>query len=63
MAEIINLNKRRKAAAKAAADTEAAANRARFGRTKAARAADTRQEEARRALLAGKRLDPDRPPR
>jgi hypothetical protein len=63
MAEIINLNKRRKAAAKAAADTEAVANRARFGRTKAERSAETRQEKARRALLDGKRLDPEPPPR
>ncbi|WP_448662567.1 DUF4169 family protein [Sphingomonas sp. CJ20] len=40
MAEIINLNKARKARAKAAAGATADANRIAFGRTKAERAAD-----------------------
>ncbi|WP_404335977.1 DUF4169 family protein [Sphingomonas sp. MMS12-HWE2-04] len=48
MAEIINLNRARKARAKASAKTEADANRARFGRTKAEKqieAADRKRVE------------------
>jgi Domain of unknown function (DUF4169) len=48
MAEIINLNKARKARAKASAKVEAEANRARFGRTKAEKARDS--AEADRAV-------------
>lgn len=40
MAEIINLNKARKAKAKAAGAAKAVENRARFGRTKTERARD-----------------------
>lgn len=47
MADILNLNKARKARAKAEAATKAVENRARFGRTKAQKAAD----EAERARI------------
>jgi hypothetical protein len=46
MAGIVNLRQARKARARAEKETEAAANRSRFGRTKAERDA----EAARRAL-------------
>ncbi len=48
MAEIINLRRARKARNRAAGETQAAANRAKFGRTRAERAADE-TEAARRA--------------
>lgn len=47
MSEIINLRRARKAKARSAAEAEAAANRTRFGRTKAEKA----QGEAERAAL------------
>ena len=53
MAEIVNLNKARKARDKAEAATTAAANRAKHGRTKAEKANDAREEARRRALLDG----------
>ena len=53
MAEIVNLNKARKARAKAEAATQAAANRAKHGRTRAQKAEDARAEARRRALLDG----------
>ncbi|MDF7774245.1 DUF4169 family protein [Sphingomonas sp. AOB5] len=43
MAEIINLNKARKARAKAANQAKAVENRARFGRTKVQKQADGEQ--------------------
>jgi len=52
MAEIVNLRQARKAKARAEKEAEAAANRAKFGQTKAERSA----EEARRKL-AEKQLD------
>ena len=52
MSEPINLNKARKAKARVSKEVDAAANRAKFGRTKAQKAADKR--EAERAAL---RLD------
>jgi hypothetical protein len=56
MAEPINLNKARKARARADAESLAAENRARFGRTKAEKQlARAREEKARRELDAGKR--------
>lgn len=56
MAEIINLNKARKARAKAAASAQADANRARFGRTRAERAAeDAERARAEKQLDATKR--------
>jgi hypothetical protein len=53
MAEIVNLNKARKARAKAEQATEAAANRTKHGRTKAEKQNDARAEARRRALLDG----------
>lgn len=47
MADILNLNKARKARAKAQATAKAVENRAKFGRTKAQKAAD----EAKRARI------------
>ncbi|MDB5419286.1 MAG: hypothetical protein JWP50_2705 [Phenylobacterium sp.] len=58
MAEPINLNKARKARAQATAKTAAAANRVRFGRTKAERSAGKLEaENAARALDRTKRDD------
>jgi hypothetical protein len=48
MAEVVNLRAARKARARTAKETQAAANRAAFGRTRAQRAA----EEAEQARLA-----------
>lgn len=48
MADILNLNKARKARAKADAAAKAVHNRAKFGRTKAQKAAD----EAERARIS-----------
>ncbi|WP_439571727.1 DUF4169 family protein [Sphingomonas sp.] len=48
MADILNLNKARKARAKAQATAKAVENRAKFGRTKAQKAAD----EAERARIS-----------
>jgi len=48
MAEIINLNKARKAKARAASTAKAVENRAKFGRTKAEKARDD-AERARNA--------------
>ena len=56
MAEPINLNKARKAKARADKETVAAANRAKFGRTKAEKLADKAQaERAARKLDQSKR--------
>jgi hypothetical protein len=49
----INLNKARKARAKAEAESRAAENRAKFGRTKTEKAADALREAQRKALLDG----------
>lgn len=48
MADILNLNKARKARAKAQASAKAVENRAKFGRTKAQKAAD----DAERARIS-----------
>lgn len=53
MAEIVNLNKARKARTREEAKAQAAANRARHGRTKAEKANDARAEARRQALLDG----------
>ncbi|WP_419896101.1 DUF4169 family protein [Roseomonas sp. USHLN139] len=58
MAEIVNLNQRRKAAARAAAERQAAVNREKFGRSKAERARDAEAEARRNALLDGARQEP-----
>jgi hypothetical protein len=64
MAEIVNLNRARKARARAEAEARAAANRAAHGRTKAEKAKDVAAREKRDALLDGALLDsapPDEP--
>lgn len=56
MAEILNLNRARKAKARDAAQTQAAANRAAFGRTKAEKAVvKVEAERAARDLDGAKR--------
>jgi hypothetical protein len=58
MAEIVNLRAARKAKARAAAANEAAANRGRFGRTKAEKNADAAERARRDQTLDGaKRQD------
>lgn len=57
MAEIVNLNRHRKAAARAAGARQAAANREKFGRTRAEKARDAEVEARRRALLDGARRE------
>lgn len=61
MAEIINLNKVRKAKARVAADKQAAENRVRFGRSKAQKQQDAAEAEALRRKLDSLRLDPPEP--
>ena len=53
MAEIVNLNRARKARARAEAGKAAEANRAKFGRTKAERDAEAADTARRDALLDG----------
>ncbi|WP_198374690.1 DUF4169 family protein [Neoroseomonas rubea] len=53
MAEIVNLNKARKARTRAEEAAEAAANRAKHGRTKAEKSNDAHAEARRKALLDG----------
>ncbi|WP_374945232.1 DUF4169 family protein [Sphingomonas sp.] len=57
MADVINMAAARKARARTAKDTQAAANRAAFGRTKAERAADEAEAARRKALLDGAKRD------
>jgi hypothetical protein len=58
MAEILNLNQARKAKAKTDAQTKAAENRAKFGRTKADKALEAaRADKLRRELDGAKRED------
>jgi hypothetical protein len=59
MAEIINLNRARKAKARAADKAGAAANRLAFGRTKAERDQAARQADIEARRLDGARRDPD----
>ncbi len=59
MSEIVNLRQARKRAARVADEKAAAANRAKFGQTKAERATAKAEAEKWRALLDGaKREDP-----
>lgn len=53
MAEIVNLNRARKARAKLEAGKTAEANRARFGRSRAERDAQAADKARREALLDG----------
>jgi hypothetical protein len=57
MAEIVNLNRARKARTRTEAAATAAANRAKHGRTAAERENDARAEARRRALLDGAKRD------
>jgi hypothetical protein len=57
MAEIVNLNRVKKARAKAEAESQAAANRAKHGRSKAQKQADRAAEEQLRRLLDGAKRD------
>lgn len=57
MADIINLRMARKARARAEADRTAAANRAKFGRTKAEKKAAKQESAALAKRLGGARLD------
>ena len=57
MGEIVSLRMARKARARAGAQTTAAANRAKFGRTKAERAAEDGEAARRAALLDGARRE------
>ncbi|MDR3513817.1 MAG: DUF4169 family protein [Caulobacteraceae bacterium] len=59
MAELINLNKARKARAKAETAATAAANRARFGRTKAEKLADKAEAERKARTLDQARRERD----
>ncbi len=59
MAEIVNLNRRRKAKAREDKDQQAQANRVAFGRTKAEKLAARQQAERQRTDLDGKKLDED----
>lgn len=61
MAEIINLNKARKAKARLSAEKQAAENRVRYGRSKAQKQQDAAETEAMRRKLDGLRLDPPEP--
>ncbi|EWY38189.1 hypothetical protein N825_14880 [Skermanella stibiiresistens SB22] len=57
MGDVVNLNRFRKAREKSQKEAQAAANRAKHGRTKDQRATE-RDEEARRAReLEGKKID------
>ena len=51
MDKVVNLNKVRKLKARAAADQQAAANRAKFGRTKAQKLRDEAEAEAAKNRL------------
>ena len=61
MAEIINLKRMRKEKERRDRDSEAAANRRRFGRTKAQKAADEADADRKRRLLDGKQIEPEKP--
>ena len=57
MAELINLNKAKKARARSADKTQAARNRVRFGQAKGAKAASKLEAERARRDLDGKKRD------
>lgn len=59
MATVINLNKARKQRAKVQAQTLAAANRLKFGRSLAQKQADALAQAAAAKALDGHRLPPD----
>jgi hypothetical protein len=57
MAEIVNLNKLRKNKARSEDQTRAAANRIKFGRSRAEKENDRRAEERSAQLHQGKKLE------
>jgi hypothetical protein len=57
MAELINLNKARKARARAEGKAQAAANRVRHGQTKGAKAVSKLEAERARRELEGKKRE------
>ena len=57
MAEIVNLNRLRKAKTRAEDESRAQANRAKHGRTKAQKENDRRAEERSARLHAGKKRE------
>lgn len=59
MAEIVNLRRARKDKARQQRESEADANRRRFGRTKAAKANDRDASERARRDIDGKKIDRD----
>jgi hypothetical protein len=59
MAEIVNLRRARKDKARQRRESEADANRRRFGRTKAEKAADKDAQERNRRDVDGKKIDRD----
>lgn len=61
-ADIVNLNKFRKAKERAAGEARAEENRATFGRTKEQRHKDQEERERRDKLLDGARRDDTQPP-
>jgi hypothetical protein len=61
MAEIVNLNRHRKAQARQQAERQAEANRVKFGRDKATRLREEQEEARRRALLDGAALESGKP--
>lgn len=61
MAEIVNLNRYRKAREKERARTTAEENRARFGRNKAEKRADKDEQERNTRKIDGARLEDDGP--
>ena len=58
--DVINLNRARKARAKAAGKAKAAENRVAFGRTKGEKALATSLADKRRRALDDAKRDPDR---
>ena len=59
MAEIINLRKARKAIKRKQAEVTAAANRAKFGQTRAERSAQSAENDRAARLLDGARREQD----
>lgn len=59
MAEIVNLKRARKERSRAEDDAAAAANRAKFGRTKVEKQVSARETERTGKALDGKRIEPD----
>jgi hypothetical protein len=60
MAEIVNLNKHRKAKAREDRESEARGNRIKYGRTKAEKENDRRAEARRARLHEGQKLKEDK---